>query len=307
MQSTVRATSTLFTAAAVLSAGMLAVHPLAPAAADVQRLATQLVAGSTSTGDDTVTPVDWSTVWHNASANLTALQDRFDANPFPDLHAWSDLQSGYAQMISDEAQESWKGVQGIWSGYGPAVGLENLMPQVTEFLHNGDFASAYSLINVDMLFDMLNITQPWFNHVPHGTDDFVPGASGITGDMLRNLAAVSDVFADYSTWKDLSKAAMSPMIGAMFQAMQSTGDPLNAPAQVVDALLNGYSPLGGLHQNDFVGLLTQGSLLDELLVTIPGKIADALNDTAAGTGDVSDVTPDADASAAIDAVGGLLS
>lgn len=301
MQLTVRPASALIAAAAMLSTGMLAVHPPAPVAADVQRLATQLVT------DSAPTPVDWATVMHNASENLTALQNRFEANPFPDLHAWSDLQSGYTQMIGDEVQESLKGIQGIWSGYGPAVGLENLLPQVQEFLASGDVASAYSLINVDLLFDMLNITQPFFNHIPHGTDEFVQGASGITGDMLRHLAAVSDVFADYDTWKDLSKAMMSPAIGALFQATQSAGDPLNAPAAIMDALLNGYSPEGGVHQNDFVGLLTQGSLLDELLVVIPGKVADALNDTATGTDVVTpDITTDADPSAAIDALGGLL-
>lgn len=318
MQLTVRPTSTLVAGLAVLGAGVLAVSPLAPAAADVQRLAAHLVNDSAPVDGEAPTTVDWATVMHNATENLNALQDRFDANPFPDLHAWSDLQSGYGQMVGDEVQESLKGIEGIWSGYGPAVGLENLLPQITEFLQSGDVTSAYSLVNVDMLFDMLNITQPFFNHIPHGTDELIQGASGITGDMLRHLAAVSDVFADYSVWKDLAQAAMSPAIGALFQAMQSTtelsnlfaaGDTTgamtaltNLPAQVTDALLNGYSPLGGLHQDDFVGLLTQGSLLDQLLVIIPGKVAEALDDTAGGT----DVVPDADPSAAADALSTLL-
>ncbi|MEO8816347.1 MAG: hypothetical protein ABI307_07590 [Mycobacterium sp.] len=316
MQLAFRPTATLIAAAAVLSATTLAVNPLAPASAEVQRFATQLV------NDSALTTVDWATTLHNASENITALQDRFEANPFPDLNAWSGLQSGYAQMISDEVQESLKGVQGIWSGYGPAVGLENLLPQVTEFLQSGDVASAYSLINVDMLFDAQNITQPFFNHIPHGTDEFIQGASGITGDMLRHLAAVSDVLGDYSVLKDLAKAATSPAIGALFQASQSgteindlfaAGDTAgamtalnNLPAQVTDALLNGYSPLGGLHQDDFVGLLTQGSLLDQLLVIIPGKVADALGATAGGTDIIPDVTTEVDPSAAADAFNALL-
>lgn len=264
---------------AVLGAGLLAVHPAAPTLSEAQQRAVHLA-------------TDWTTTVGDAFDNLTALGDRISADPFPIFTELFGNQSAYGEMLGDELQEAWNGLTGIFTGYGPAQGLINLWPAVLDDLQNGEFFEAYSKLNEDFLFDMLNVTQPFFNHTEYGTGDFIDGASGIPAEMLHNLADVAEVFADYGLWKDLSEALLSPEIGMLFQTFESIGEIgqsfaggdiadaftglANLPAQLADAVLNGYLPPEAGGHDQFAGLLTEGGLFDQLLVQIPQQVAEAL-------------------------------
>ena len=312
--------SPLIAAVAVLGAGLANVEPLRPASVEVQRLATQLVAVSTPSFSDSTT-VDWSQMLSAAKGNVDGLWDRFEAHPFADLTAWSHIEGGYADMIKDEIGQSLAGVQGIWSGDGYALGLEHVLPQVADMLHNGDAFGAYSLVNAEFLYDLLNVTAPFFDRVEFwGSGQFIAGASGIPADYLHHMGDAAHVFADYMLWAGLANAVLAPSIGAIFQTIQTAdgindlfraGDTTgaltaltNLPATVANAFLNGYAAPAGGEEGTFTGLLTAGGIFDQLFVTIPQQVADALNGTAADPGDAA---ASLDATAGLDGLWALLS
>ncbi|UVO13292.1 hypothetical protein NM962_03875 [Mycobacterium sp. SVM_VP21] len=326
MLATSRSYSLLIAAVAVLGAGTADVEPLRATSVEVQRLMAQLVNDSAPAFSDPST-VDWSETLSAAKDNFNELQARFEAHPFADLSAWSGLQSHYADMVGDEIEQSLAGIKGIWSGDGYALGLEHVLPQVTEMLHNGDAFGAYSLVNAEFLYDLLNITEPFFTRVQFwGSGELIVGASSIPGDLLHRMGDVADVFSDYMLWARLANAVLAPGIGAMFQAVQTggginelfqAGDTAvaltalsNLPATVASAFLNGYAPPAGGEEGTFTGLLSAGGIFDQLFVTIPQQIADALNATAP-LGSAADAVGDAmatvDPTSGADALWALLS
>lgn len=248
---------------ALAAAGVIAVNPIAPVfSLDAHQSEVQL----TST-----TAENW--------ANLT---DLISANPDPVGNALGELATHYGDIASTSIEKSMAGVEGIWSGLGGAQGLETILPLVSQYLQEGNATEAFNLINKDMLFNMQNIFQPLFNYVPRGETEEVAGIFGLGSTMMRDWANVQDVFADFSTWKAMSEALMSPSISAMYalsDQFTDTGD--HTPQDVLDAFLNGYVPWDPQDGSEtvhapLVGFLTEDGPIDYFSRILPDMIANAL-------------------------------
>lgn len=281
--STTKVNRLLAAGVAVAGAGLLAVAPVVPQG--VQHRAVQL----TST-------------WDTASDNLDSLMALISANPDPVGTALGDLFGSYSDVAETSLEGSMAGIEGIWSGLGPAQGLETLLPQISDLIADGNITEAYSQLNTEMLFDMLNVFQPLFNYIPYQETEEVAGLAGLGATMMRDFANVQDVFADFATWKAMSEALMSPVISATFALTDNftdTGD--HVPQDVLDAFLNGYIPWGPAEGSDethhaLVGFLTEGGPIDYFYRELPEEIAAAL------TQNLSDDAPETAALSATDAL-----
>lgn len=267
--STPRTNRLLAVGVALAGAGVIAVNPVAPLIP---------VAGHQPA-------VQLTGTWDTAADNWANLQEIFAANPDPIGHAVGELTSYYGDVASNSIKDSLAGVEGIWSGLGGAKGLETILPQVMEFLQQGDVTNAYNLINIDMLFNMQNIFQPLFDHTPRNSDIEVPGILSMGPDLTRIMANVQDVFfGDYDFWKSSAKYLMEPFIGMQYAISDNLTDTGDHVAQdPFDALLNGYVPWDvpdGSAAEDphapFIGLLTETGTLYYLFEKLPSMIADAM-------------------------------
>lgn len=251
---------------ALAGAGLIVANPATPALVDVQQPAVQLA--------------------NTTAENLDIIQDLL-AGPNPIFTALGELGSYYGQVASTSFDGVQDGLEIMWSGGGRVIGLENLIPQVTDFLQQGDTLSAWNLINNDILYNMNGIFQPLFDHVPRGTTDLVPGVLGLGTDMTRVMANVQEVFGDFNFWKTSFKYLFEPVTGFQFALTESlTGGPVDGEPHVAqdpfDALLNGYQPWDSETGEDiggrWWGLLTPQGTFSYFLDFLPGKIADALTE-----------------------------
>lgn len=258
---TTRTNLVLAAGVALAAAGVIAVNPVAPMLSlDAHQSEVQLA--------------------NTTAENLANLQDLMAGNPNPIGTAFGELSSYYSQVTSDSFEQSMAGIQGIWSGMGPVVGLETILPQMIEHMQQGDFTSAYNLLNWDMLFNMNNVFQPLFDHTVRGTGEEVAGVFGIGADMTRVWANVQEVFGDFDFWKSAAKYVTEPWIGFQFALSDSMTDNGDHVAQdPFDALLNGYIPWAGedgVASKPFWGLLTEQGTVSYFLDVFPSKIAEAL-------------------------------
>ncbi|AEF35530.1 MULTISPECIES: hypothetical protein [Mycobacteriaceae] len=265
-ESPARTTGLLAAGIALAGAGMLAVSPVAPLApAVVHQPAVELTA--------------------TTSENLDYIMDLLNG-PNPITTALGELSSYYGEV----AQNSFDGVQAgleiMWSGGGRVLGLETMIPQVMEFLQQGDLTSAWNLINNDWLFNMNNIFQPLFDHIPRGEDVEVPGVMGIGADMTHVWANVQELFGDFSFWKSTAKYLMEPLTGFAFALSENLSGVPDGVAHVAqdpfDALLNGYITWDsetGEDTGQWWGLLTEQGTFSYFLDVLPSRIAEALTST----------------------------
>ncbi|MEO6794004.1 MAG: hypothetical protein ABI253_14510 [Mycobacterium sp.] len=260
---TTRTNLVLAAGVALAAAGVIAVNPVAPVLSlDAHQSEVQL----TST----------------TAENLANLQDLMAANPNPVGTAFGELFTSYSTVASNSVENSMAGIEGIWSGHGAALGLETLLPLVSQYLQDGNATEAFNLINKDMLFNMQNVFQPLFNHVPHGGTEEVAGLFGLSATMMRDMANLQDVFGDYATWKAMAEAMMSPTISAMYAMSDNFTDTgAHTPQDVMDAFLNGYVPWDPQDGSDtvhapLVGFLTEEGPVDYFSRILPEMIANAL-------------------------------
>ncbi len=261
-----RATGLLAAGVALAGAGVIAVNPVAPMISAVaHQPAVELTA---TTGE-----------------NLDHIMDLL-TGPNPVFTALGELGSYYGETTSNSFEGVMNGLEIMWSGGGQVKGLEVIIPQVMEFLQQGDFTNAWNLINWDMLFNMNNIFQPLFDHTVRGTGEFVPGVMGIGADLTHVWANLQEIFGDFSFWKTSAKYLTEPLIGFMFALSENlTGLPdgvEHAVQDPFDALLNGYITWDsdtGEDTGQWWGLLTEQGTLSYFLDFLPGKIADALTST----------------------------
>ncbi|ORW96403.1 hypothetical protein AWC28_10430 [Mycolicibacter terrae] len=248
---------------ALAGAGVIAVNPIAPVLSlDAHQTEVQLTA--------------------TTSENWANLMDLISANPDPVGNALGQVFGHYSDIASTSIEKSMAGVEGIWSGLGGAQGLETILPLISDYLKDGNATEAFNLINKDMLFNMQNIFQPLFNYVPRGETEEVAGIFGLGSSMMRDWANVQDVFSDFSTWKAMSEALMSPSISAMYalsDQFTDTGD--HTPQDVLDAFLNGYVPWDPQDGSEtvhapLVGFLTEDGPIDYFGRILPEMIAAAL-------------------------------
>jgi hypothetical protein len=261
--STTRANLVVAAGIALAGAGVIAVNPIAPVLSlDAHQTEVQLTA--------------------TTSENWANLMDLISANPDPVGNALGQVFGHYSDIASTSIEKSMAGVEGIWSGLGGAQGLETILPLISDYLKDGNATEAFNLINKDMLFNMQNIFQPLFNYVPRGETQEVAGIFGLGSSMMRDWANVQDVFSDFSTWKAMSEALMSPSISAMYalsDQFTDTGD--HTPQDVLDAFLNGYVPWDPQDGSEtvhapLVGFLTEDGPIDYFGRILPEMIAAAL-------------------------------
>lgn len=261
-----RATGLLAAGVALAGAGVIAVNPVAPMISAVaHQPAVELTA---TTGE-----------------NLDHIMDLL-TGPNPVFTALGELGSYYGETTSNSIQGVLDGLEIMWSGGGRVIGLETLLPQVAEFLQQGDFLNAWNLLNNDMLYNLNGIFQPLFDHTVRGTGEFVPGVMGIGADMTNVWAAVQEIFGDFNFWKTTAKYMIEPLTGFAFALSENlTGVPdgIEHVAQdPFDALLNGYITWDsdtGEDTGQWWGLITEQGTLSYFLDFLPGKFADALTST----------------------------
>lgn len=259
-----RANLVLAAGIALAGAGVVAVNPVAPMLSlDAHQSSVQLTA--------------------TTAENLAGLTDLL-SGPNPISVALGELSSYYGEVAGNSFEKSMAGIEGIWSGLGGAKGLETVLPLIMEHLQEGDVTNAYNLINNEMLFGMMNVFQPLFDHTVRGTGEEVPGVFGIGADLTRVFANVQDVFGDFDFWKGAAKYLTEPLIGFQFAlADNMTGAEGHTPQDPFDALLNGYIPWDvpdGSTAEDphapFLGLISETGTLYYLFEKFPSMIADAL-------------------------------
>ncbi|MDD7814865.1 hypothetical protein PP713_20090 [Mycobacterium sp. CSUR Q5927] len=260
---TTRASLVMAAGVALAGAGLIAVNPVAPSISMEARQAAVQLANTTA-------------------ENLDYLTDLLN-QPNPLSTALGDLGSYYSEVAQNSFAGVQEGLEVMWSGGGRVIGLENLIPQVTEFLQQGDTLSAWNLINNDILYNMNGIFQPLFDHTVRGTGEFVPGVMGIGADMTHVWANVQEVFGDFNFWKTSFKYLFEPLTGFQFALSENlTGVPdgIEHVAQdPFDALLNGYITWDsetGENTGQWWGLLTEQGTVSYFLDYLPSKIAEAL-------------------------------
>ncbi|KKC00131.1 hypothetical protein [Mycolicibacter arupensis] len=258
--STTRATGLLAAGVALAGAGLIAV-PTAPMAISASHQAAVELTATTS-------------------ENLDALAELL-SGPNPIFSALGELAGYYGQATSDSLQGSWDGIEGMWSGIGPIRGLENTLPEIIDFLKEGDVTHAWNLINWDMVFGAQYIFQPLFNHPVAG--ETVLGAFGIGTDLSQVWTNVMDIFDDFSFWKSAAKSIWEPFLGFQFALAENFSFNSDHEAQdPFDALLNGYvvwDEDGGVPRAPWQGLLTSNGTFAYLFDKLPEMIGNALTST----------------------------
>lgn len=256
-----RTNAVLAAGIALVGAGVIAVNPIAPLVSVGQHQpAIELTA--------------------TTAENLDALADLL-SGPNPLFSAIGELGGYYGDVARDSLQGSWDGIEGMWSGIGPIRGLENTLPQIIDFLKEGDVTHAWNLINWDLVFGAQYIFQPLFNHVSGGEE--VTGILGIGADLSQVWTNLQGVFDDFDFWKSAAKSIWEPFLGFQFALAENlTINPGNPPQDPFDALLNGYvvwDEDGGVPRAPWQGLLTENGTFAYLFDKLPELIGNALTST----------------------------
>ena len=280
---------------ALAGAGLVAVHPVAPALNDAQHQAVQLTAGMDGF-------FGWSSVFERAADNISTLVN--DANVFDVLGQYASNLGDYGQLIigmEDVPLDAREGlpprfVTSGFAGIGEAVqrmifgvegqdvkypGLEVLLERMGEALANGNPFEAFNELNIWTLY---------------GIEDMGKAMGPVLSIPAREAENMSSLLNEFigplDAWafiKSISQTMMAPMIGITYQLTESItqvlggdfGALLSAPADLVNALINGYIvPETGA---EFVGLLNNDSIFDLILVDWPARAAEALT---VGTADL---------------------
>lgn len=275
---------------ALAGAGVIAANPVVPVAPNSQQRDVQL----TST-------------WDTASDNIDVLVDAI-SQPDPLSTTTGDVLQSELQTITNALQESFDGIEGIWSGEGSAEGLENILPQVSELLQDGNVTDAFTLVNTDFLFDLLNVFQPFFAHeTSHGSGVMEDGVFSVFGNLTHDWGDFLDGMADFDLWKHSAKAVMGPFISLMFSISDHLTQPEGVePQDPMDAFLNGYVPWDAPADADegedphdpLTGLLTDDGPINYFLVDVPQQLADAM--TEGTTVDANEIESALDGSDGID-------
>ena len=298
-----RANQLLIAGIALAGAGLIVVNPVAPTLPNVQHRAVQLTAGEQ----------DLTQVLATAQDNLTTLESEA-ATANSDLSsAISTELSGFETQISTALTGAETGLQnsidGGWFGdddgfvfglFGgsvtdPDTGVTetgSTLQEITTALDQGNLLNAFSyfdtwsLETVDhTLFPLLSPLVTEFN------DDTGVTTLSIPDQLLQTFTNEYTSFVSYSDLKALLNAVSSPELSVAFglsadldgiatdvssgnidQALTDIG---NLPSDLTGDLLNGWTdPVAG--SEAFTGLLNGGSLLEELLVTLPEQFVTAL-------------------------------
>jgi len=272
---------------ALVGAGLIAVHPVAPVLQDFRHQAVQLTS--------------WESMFEKTNESIAALMANSNVNAL--LEQYASNQSDYSQLILGmenvpldhrdgmEPRFVTSGLAGVNKAIdlmvngdgGQAIvdgehlrypGLEELSNQVSESLQNGDIFGAFNHVNIWLLYGLEDLGKAL------GPVLSIPALEAMNQSSLLN-----EFIGPLDGWafiKHTSDALMAPTIGAVYQLAENIGAAsggdlgalFNLPADVLNSYLNGYVvPETG---EVFTGLLTEGGIFDLMTNEWAARAAEAI-------------------------------
>lgn len=301
---------------AMVAASLIAANPVAPSIVathtltQAQHRAVQLTSGL---GD---VLGDYEDVASQAVINLQTLGGGAEV-AIPGLLAQTGTNlSGYGGLLSAALSGAQTGLQnaiyGGWYGgddgfvfglFGGSVTHAGVtesgstLQQILAALGQGDLFGAFGYYDEWALEALDHTMKPLLSPFLSTAKAGAPPTPTIPGQMLQTLTNVTETFMTYPNLKSLSDALLSPEIGVTFGLLADLGkiggdvssanfgaaltDVLKVPADLAGDLLNGYVYPSALYNptgEPFTGLLNNGSLLQQLLVTWPTQLTHALSE-----------------------------
>jgi hypothetical protein len=291
---------------AAAGATLFAMNSPTPVGPQVQHRDVQLTAGE----------LDWATVISDAQANLADLQTEAAKGSTDLSTALGNVSDHFGTQISGALTGFESGIQNAFDGgwYGgddgyvfglfggtvtnPATGISetnSLIGLLSADFQAGHAEQAYSDFNAYTLEVTDHTLRPLLSPLVDETDDSGVTTNSIPVELSQIQTNVLQTFGDYSELKEALQSVLSPeitaqlvltqdldTIGADFTAGDTTqgmSDLNNLSSDVFGALLNGAdvgtNPVDGLPQF-FSGLLSDGSLLQNLVLTWPEQFVTAL-------------------------------
>jgi hypothetical protein len=289
---------------AVAGASLFAMNAPTPAGPQVQHWDVQLTAGE----------LDWSTVISDTEANLADLQTEA-AKGSTDLSAAlgnvsehfgtqiTDALTGFESGIQNALYGGWYGsddgyVFGLFGGtvtgpQGPET--NSLIGLLSADFQAGHAEQAYSDFNAYTLEVTDHTLNPLLGPLVDETDDSGVTTYSIPVELSQIQTNLLQTFGDYDELKGALQSVLSPEITAQLvltqdldtiaadfaanNTTQGMSDLNNLSSDVFGALFNGAdvgtNPIDGMPQF-FSGLLSDGSILQNLLLTWPEQFVTAL-------------------------------
>jgi hypothetical protein len=307
---------------AIVGASLIAVNPLAPnvaadiqhnVVAELQHRAVQLTSG----GTDVIGAYD--DVIGQTSANLQSLASEGGQAYSSLLNQTGANLSGTGNLLGSALQGAQTGLQnslyGGWYGSddGFVFGLFGGTVTHAGVTQSGstlqEIASSLSQGNI---FNALAYGDEWYLETLDHTGKSLlspllstakagaPPTPTLANTFLQSLNNVTNTFLTYANLKNLANGLLSPGISVAFGTVLEAGqigsdvgslnfpaalaDVAKAPGDVAGDLLNGFVYPGQFNPtgSHFAGLLNDGSVLQDLLVTWPNQLASALGAQTAG-------------------------
>jgi hypothetical protein len=291
---------------AIAGASLFAMSAPTPSGPQVQHRAVKLAAGE----------LDWATVIADAENNLTELQADATKGSTDLSTALGNVSEHFGTQITDALTGFESGIQnalyGGWYGgddgyvfglFGgtvtnPATGISetnSLIGLLSADFQAGHAEQAYSDINAYTLEVTDHTLNPLLAPLVDETDDSGVTTYSIPVELSQIQTNLLQTFGDYDELKGALQSVLSPEITAQLvltqdldtiaadfaanNTTQGMSDLNNLSSDVFGALLNGAdvgtNPIDGMPQF-FSGLLSDGSLLQNLVLTWPEQFVTAL-------------------------------
>jgi len=322
---------------AVIGASLIAANPMAPnvavdiehrVAGDVQHRAVQL----TTTGSDVIGAYD--DLVRQTGTNLQGLVSQAGV-AYPNLlnqigvnlqgtgSIFNTAFTGTQTGLTNALYNGWYGgddgyVFGLIGGTLTHAGVTKSGSTVAEIvtsLQQGSVFNAFGYFDEWALEAAEHVSKPLLSPLLNTANAGATPSPTLINTFLQSLINVSNGTLTFSNVKALSDSLLAPGISVVFGALADAGkiggdlaalnigsalaDVAKAPADIAGDLLNGYVYPGAYNPTGlpFTGLLNNGSLLQELLYTLPNQLASALgapalpaSAAASMTGGLSQVT-----------------
>jgi hypothetical protein len=308
-----RASKFLLAGAAAVGVAAIAAQPTAqniPAIQELQARAVQLVADVTTSDPAEV----YQGLFANTFNNLQALGTSYAATPFPLLSQLVENQEGYAAKVGASFTAAQTAFDTWWeTGTRESPAGKALLANVKTALAAGDLDTAYDSFNKLALFGIQNTLLPILN----GSLFSSTTVMGIPQQMAQNVAdAIGVTLTTGTLGFGAFQSIFAPASGAAFEGSRAlneiaaalqAGDVqgaltgiVNTPGDVTNALLNGFDYNDGDTTAAWSGLFSptgtgtrpaSGGPLQQFLLTIPKKIAAAIDNTPTTAATATVATP----------------
>jgi hypothetical protein len=300
---------------AMVGASAIAVTPLTQGAVELQQAQTRAydLTASMVASDS---PVEvYGQFFSNTFSNLQLLGSAIAADPAPILSQILENQQGYANEFGAAFEAIPASLETWWAGSNGKARL--MMAQAS--LEAGDFDQAYRWFNHSLLYAFSAAFGPLIapglilSGIPRGSTEYL---AGMPEQMSQNFTnVVANVFTSFVLTTTLFQGSIGIFSGAAFELSRTvetiagsaaSGDVpgivnalVNTPALLANAMLNGFdygdvddpNTPGNDNQTEWPALLTfadpgeQGGLrivagvLQQLLINLPKRIADAIDNS----------------------------